>query len=126
MALSFTTGLVNKIWRFHNGDPAQSLTGNPSPTHSKLLQAEDTRDQGSVLSITHFLDTQVTSAQNLRFTLHSPVATRDNGGHTEFWGSYKGGDASQAHTEVTQPGLQRQNSVGLEAYMGKMTSFYFL
>ena len=46
----------------------------PKP-RSKLLQAEDTRDQGSVLSITYFLDTQVTSAQNLRFTLHSRVAT---------------------------------------------------
>ena len=120
-----TIDLVAMIRYFHRCNPAPVSEWEPKP-RSKLLQAEDTRDQGSVLSITHLLDTQVTSAQNLRFTLHSPVATRDNGGHTEFWGSYKGGDASQAHTEVTQPGLQRQNSVGLEAYMGKMTPFYFL
>ena len=67
---------------------------------SKLLQAEDTQDQRSVLSMNYFLDTHVTSAQNPRFTLHSLVATRDNSDHTEFRGSYKGGGVSQGHTNV--------------------------
>ena len=116
--LSVTTGLVAMIRCFDGCNPAPISEWEPKP-RSKLLQAEDTRDQGSVLSITYFLDTQVTNAQNLRFTLHSRVATGDNSGHTEFWGSYKGGDASQAHTEVTQPGLQRQNSVGLQLTWAK-------
>ena len=43
--MSLTTGLVTKIWCFQHGDPTQSLTGNPNPTHSKLLQAEATGDR---------------------------------------------------------------------------------
>ena len=96
--LSVTTGLVAMIQCFHCGNPALISGWEPKP-RSKTLQAEDTRDQRSVLSISYFLDTQVTSAQNPRFTLHSLVATGDNSGHTEFWGSYKGWGTPPRHTQ---------------------------